>query len=461
MVNWRRQAAGLIVPGVMAIVLAGIVWMKWRPQEAMPTTPAPIGSPGAPPTTASEMNRVVADLEQRVAKRPKDAGAAARLADLLLRQARVASNPGLAVRAEEVLKTALKHEPNNYDAMRAMQAVLLSQHRFPEAIEMATRGTTIDPIDSWNYGVLGDAHLELGEYPQAFDAFEQMMKHRPSGPAYARASYARELQGDLDGALRLMEMATQATSAHDPEGQAWHHAQTGDLLFQLGRIDAAQREYDHAAYTFPAHPFAAMGHARVKVARGDYRGALDIYQELMKRGPQPFLAARAGELYAQLGQTQDAERCFALAENGWRYDTPEPTLLVAFLAAHDRKLAEAVTIGEQTLTRRHDIFTMDALAWAYFRSGRVADAAKASAQAMRTNTRDRTILYHAAAIAQATGDRKSARALLERALDANPQFDLASAPAARALLQQVEVETNAAAAGGVGKPAPSLQRAQM
>jgi tetratricopeptide (TPR) repeat protein len=459
--RWREKAAGLIVPGVLALVLGGVVWMKWRPQEAMPKTPAPVGSQGAPPTTAAELNRMVGELERRVAKRPNDAGAAARLADVLLRQARVASNPGLAVRAEEVLKTALRHEPSNYDAMRAMQAVLLSQHRFQEAIELATRGRTIDPIDSWNDGVLGDAHLELGEYAQAFDAFEQMMKHRPSGPAYARASYARELQGDLDGALRLMQMATDATSAHDPEGQAWHHAQTGDLLFQLGRLDAAQREYDHAAFIFPAHPFAAMGRARVKVAQGDYRGALDIYLELMKRGPQPFLAARAGELYEQLGEQKDAERCYALAENGWRYDTPEPTLLVAFLAAHDRKLSDAVTIGEQTAARRHDIFTMDALAWAYFRSGRVADAAKASAQAMRTNTRDRTILYHAAAIAQAAGNRTSARTLLERALNANPHFDLASAPAARELLKQVEVETNATGRAPAGRSALPLQRAGM
>jgi tetratricopeptide (TPR) repeat protein len=398
---WRWR--DLIVPGVLALTLGGVIWMKWRPAEKVPTAPAPVGSPGGLSTAADDLNRAIADLEARVAKRPNDAGAAARLADALLRQARVSANPGLAVRAEEVLKTALANEPSNYDAMRAMAAVMLSQHRFGEAIDLANRARTIDPVDSWNYGVLGDAHLELGQYPQAFDAFEQMMKHRPSAAAYARASYARELQGDVEGALRLMEMATEATSAHDPEGQAWHHAQTGDLLLQLGRLDAAQREYDHAAFIFPSHPFAAMGTARVKVAEGDTRGALDIYLALMKRSPQPALAARIGELYEQLGQTQDAERYYAMAEAGWRYDTPEPTLLAAFLAAHDRKLPEAVKIAEETAARRQDIFTMDALAWAYFRSGRVDDAAKSSAQAMRTHTRDKTILSHAAAIARARG----------------------------------------------------------
>jgi tetratricopeptide (TPR) repeat protein len=146
----------------------------------------------------------------------------------------------------------------------------------------------------------------------------------------------------------------------------------------------------------------------VKAAEGDRRGALEIYLELIKRSPQPALAARIGELYEELGQAKEAEHFYALAETGWRYDTPEPTLLVAFLAAHDRKLADAVKIGEETAARRQDIFTMDALAWAYFRSGRVADAAKASAQAMRTHTRDKTILAHAAAIAQAQGQTRVA-----------------------------------------------------
>ena len=56
----------------------------------------------------------------------------------------------------------------------------------------ATRGR-YDPV---NYGVIGDAHLELGEYDEAFDAFDRMMELRPSAAAYARVAYARELQGN-------------------------------------------------------------------------------------------------------------------------------------------------------------------------------------------------------------------------------------------------------------------------
>jgi len=75
-----------------------------------------------------------------------------------------------------------------------------------------------------------------------------------------------------------------------------------------------------------------------------------------------------------------------------------------------------VAIAERAAAERHDIFTEDALAWAYFKAGRLGDAAAASAQALRTGTRDRDVLYHAAAIKQAQGDNDAARALVGRSL---------------------------------------------
>jgi tetratricopeptide (TPR) repeat protein len=312
-------------------------------------------------------------------------------------------------------------------------AVLLSQHRFRDAIEIATRARAFNEHDAWNYGVLGDAWLELGDYQRAFDTFDEMMRRRPSAAAYARVAYAKELQGDLKAALHLMRMATDATSSHDPEGQAWHHVQVGDLLFKQGKLSAARREYDHAAFIFPDHPMAAEGHARVMAAERNFAGALAIYEDLMAKGQLPHLAARAGDMHARLGHQADAAKMYALAENGWRFDTPEPAALIGFLAARDRAIADAATLGERASMSRQDVMTMDAAAWAYFKAGRVDDALKASTQALRTGTRDRSILYHAAAIHRAAGDLPKARMLIGQAVDGHPEFDPIEGPAARAL----------------------------
>jgi hypothetical protein len=44
---------------------------------------------------------------------------------------------------------------------------------------------------------------------------------------------------------------------------------------------------------------------------------------------------------------------------------------------------------------RHDIFTEDALAWALFKAGHIAEARAASARARRTGSRDTRIVAHA------------------------------------------------------------------
>ncbi|HUK36918.1 MAG TPA: hypothetical protein VLV86_23550, partial [Vicinamibacterales bacterium] len=124
----------------------------------------------------------------------------------------------------------------------------------------------------------------------------------------------------------------------------------------------------------------------------------------------------------------------ALAVAGWHSDVPHPSMLARFLAEHDRNLPEAVRLAEGEASGRRDIFTEDALAWVYFKSGRLDDAATAIALAMRTGSRDRSILYHAAAIASASGEAAKGRRLARAAVDGNPRFDVRLAPAARALI---------------------------
>jgi tetratricopeptide (TPR) repeat protein len=281
--------------------------------------------------------------------------------------------------------------------------VLLSQHRFRDAIREAERARAIDPRDAWNYGVIGDAHLELGEYDEAFAAFDRMGQLRPGPAAYARVSYALELKGDLDGALDYMRMAADGTSAHDAEGQAWHYAQLGNLLLQRGRPGDARREFERAAFTFPNHPYALTGLARVHAAEGDHAAALAIYEAMFQSSPTPELAFAIGDLHARLGRPDRAEALYVegerLERDGWAQEEPQPQALARFLAERDRRIPDAIALAEQAAAHRRDIHTMDALAWAYFKGGRIDEAARAIQAALRTGTRDEKILAHARAIA--------------------------------------------------------------
>jgi tetratricopeptide (TPR) repeat protein len=396
----RSHVAAVVIVGavIALIVRANRPGGRFAAGDAlaMPAegaTPAPRSRDGLERTIARERNEL-----RRNAVNPR---AAVSLADALLRQARVSGNAGLALEAEQALIRVLHDEPLEYDAQRMLGAVYLSQHRFREAIVQAERTRDQRPRDDWNYGVIGDGHLELGEYEQAFAAFQAMMNLRPTAGSYARAAYALELQGKLDAALQAMQLATDATPPGDLEGLAWHHAQVGDLQRQLGHCREAAFEFAWADHVFPGHPFAALGMARMKEAAGDRAGAARDYEGIMARTPTPDIAERLGDLYRSLGRPGDAERLYVLAESGWRVDTPQPARLARFLAEHDRGVVEAVRLAETAAASRHDIFTDDALAWAYFKAGRVRDAATAIHRALRTGTRDDTIRTHAVAIDRA------------------------------------------------------------
>jgi tetratricopeptide (TPR) repeat protein len=228
---------------------------------------------------------------------------------------------------------------------------------------------------------------------------------RPTADAYARVSYARELQGDLSGALKIMGMAADATTAHDLEAKAWYTAHTGELHLRMGNLDQAEREYRRAAFLFPDYPHAMVGLGKVMAARGNGDGALEVFLAQLKRTPTLDLASRIGDIYQQRGDTAEAERYYQLAED---VAGPAPAQteanLALFLAERDRKLEEAVRIAETVAKTRHDIFTEDAVAWSLYKIGRVDEALAASRRALRTGTKDERILAHAEAIRQRQGE---------------------------------------------------------
>ena len=401
----RSRFALLVATVVIAVVAAVVRNVGWHPSaesaEAMTRAPA-LGMPGAPPSSAEGLRHRIADMENRLRERPHDTGEAVLLADALLRQGRVTGDGRPAARAAGMLEAALEAHPGSYDVLRMLGGIYLSQHRFRDALEVGRRARDLQPHDAWNYGVVADALIELGEYDGAFETIDTMTAMRPNAAAYARVSYARELRGDLDGSVEAMQMAANAAGSRDPEAQAWYASQLGELYLRTGKVDDADREFRRAAFVFPDYSIAIVGTGKVKAARGERAGAREIYLEQMKRSPTLDLAARLGDIYAQDGNLVQAERYFQLAEDlaGPAIAQTEATL-ARFLADHDRQLPKAVQIAEAVSAARRDIFTEDALAWAYFKTGRLREALAASQRAVRTGTRDAEILRHAAEIRRA------------------------------------------------------------
>src|SRR4030095_15415093 len=116
----------------------------------------------------------------------------------------------------------------------------------------------LDPYAATAYGILADALTELGNYGQAVEKLDQMVRMKPSMSAYSRIAYMRELHGDTSGAIVAMETAIQA-GAPNAENTAWCIVQLGNLYLNSGRVEEAKKAYQAALTRFPRYVHAYSG----------------------------------------------------------------------------------------------------------------------------------------------------------------------------------------------------------
>ena len=352
----------------------------------------------------------------------------------LQQQARVSGNPALYPRAAAALGEALRLDPRNAPALRGLSALAASRHRFRESLALAQRARVLEPDVAVVYGLIGDANVELGRYPQAFAAFDRMASLRPSANVYARISYARELTGDLPGALEAMELAIDSAGVGEPA--AWTRTLTGNLLLSLRRQSEAKVRFREALAFVPGYPGALSGLAEIRLAAGDLEGARRLYSRAADAAPVPEFAASLGDVLDRLGRRAEAERAWERAEelerlfaaNGGRnlLETAE------FDLNHDRNLRSALDRARRGRAERPSVEGDHVLAWALYKNGRCAEARVVSLRSLRLGTRDDDGLYHHALIERCLGNASESKRYEARVEALDPAY-LDAPPSSRRL----------------------------
>lgn len=343
--------------------------------------------------------------------------------------------------AEAAIGAALALAPGDYETLRTRAWLEIGKHDFRAALSTASELRRRNPRDPWAQALFGDASIEVGDYDNAETAYQQMLDLRPGIPAYTRAAHLRELFGDREGARQSMEMALAAASPTDPETLAWCLVQAGHLAFGQGQLVQAAAYYQRALGAFPTYGQALAALARVREAEGQNESAIDLFRRAVAVAPTPDSLAALGDLYESLGRGDDAEAEWKLVDyvaelqglNGAVWDRQ----IALFYADHGRRLDRAVAHAESDLRRRGDLYSWDTVAWAYFRSGRQADAEAAIAKALRLGTQDALLFFHAGMIALGRNDLPVARHRLAQALELNPHFSPAGAMLARRTLDEI------------------------
>jgi tetratricopeptide (TPR) repeat protein len=316
-------------------------------------------------------------------------------------------------------------------------SLALIRHEFRAALAYGRKARSRLPGSGRPYAVIGDALIELGRYDAAFAAFQRMVTLRPGLASYARVAYARDLTGDLEGALAAMRLALDsAAGAREPT--AFTLVEIAKLEVLLGRHDAALRHVRTALRALPGYPAARLELARIQVRRGNLGQALVAARAAANAVPTPEPVALVADLLARSGQAREARRERAtvavmdrlLEANGVRVDLES----AVYRADLGTRPGETVQLARRARAARPSVYGDDAVGWALARAGRCREALPFARRALRLGTKDALVYFHRGYAEGCAGNEAARREWYGRALALDPEFSIRWAPVARAAL---------------------------
>jgi tetratricopeptide (TPR) repeat protein len=361
---------------------------------------------------SADLGERIGQLERAVASDPDDLDSLQGLGAAYVDRAAQTGDAAFYRLADTALTRAEQLDPDDPETVLVRGLLNLSLHQFDDALRAGQKALESRPDSAAVLGVVVDAQVELGRYDQAAETLQDMLDRDPGLPALARASYLRELSGDVEGAVTAMQQA-QSAGLSSSYSLAAVTTLLGDLLMQQGELDAAAAAYDEALRGSPDLTAARIGAARVQAVRGDLTGAVAALQQLTQERPSVLALLTLADLQRAVGQADEAGDTAAVVravadlqgEAGQIVD-----LEMSLFEADAGDPATSLELARGAHAARPDnVFTTDALGWAMFRSGDTAAAAARSTEALRLGSESPALRWHAAEIAAAGEDDDAAR----------------------------------------------------
>jgi tetratricopeptide (TPR) repeat protein len=372
----------------------------------------------------SPAERSMAQARKLIERNPRDFEAYNALALALSRRARETSDVKFYALAEETLQKSFAVAPDNFDGQRIQVWLLLGKHEFAAALDTAKKLNQKMPDDVMLYGFLTDANVELGNYKDAETAAQWMLDLKPGNtPGLTRAAYLRELYGDIEGSLELMNMGYQSTPPGEAEDAAWIVTQMAHLNLAIGKIDESEKLSLQALVMFPGYHYALGNLAKVRIQQERYDEAVELLRRRYQAAPHAENLYDFAQALRLAGKTDDANRAFAEFEQKSLLETNRGDNsnheLIFYYADYAKQPTKALEVAQREIARRHDVFTLDSYAWALYGSGQYAEARKQIETALAVGVRDAKIFRHAGEIALKSGDKAAAERYLGESVELN------------------------------------------
>ena len=408
---------------------------------------APIVCAQAPRNTATPAQQKISWAEAAIKAHPDRSQPYNELAFAYAQRVRETADSAYYVQAETALQKSFQITPDNLEGQKARLMILLGRGEFRQALGLAKVLNRKTPDDVLLYGFIADAAIALGDYSEAEEAAQWMLDMRPGNvPGLLRGAALRRLYGDARGAADFFSQAYQQMAPTQTEELAWTLTEMADLQLSTGDIDGADKLIHSAMQRFPGYYAALEVSAQVQTARQNYSEAADLLRQRNLKSPTAVSQYALAEALERAGQATEAASAFADFVAAARplinsNDNANEELISYYLGrGHDA--AEALRIAQLEITKRHDVNTLDAYAWALCGNGRYDEAQKQIAVALAVGVREARMFYHAGIIAAKLGDDALASRYLKQSVELNPSSE--SAESAREALEKLAPASAAA-----------------
>lgn len=378
---------------------------------------------------------IASNLNKAVVTNPKDLKSALNLTTIFIQEARITGNYAYYdLAAMKQVNNVLKLDSNNFQALTYKALIYLSQHHFADALVIASKAQSINPYNSFIYGILVDANVEMGNYDEAVKAADKMVSIRPDLRSYSRISYLREIHGDYPGAIEAMILAVQA-GAPGNDGTEWTRVQLGHLYENNGDFKNAELQYKIALNNRNGYAPAIAGLGHIAIANKDFKKAINYFQEADTLVMDYTFKENLAMLYKLTGQKIKSDSLASLVIEAMSKDAVSASsnedighyadreLAYAYLTVYNNEKALQHALAEYN-RRPDNIDVNETIAWVYYKMKVYDKALQYLQTAIKTNSKNPVLLCRAGLIYAHAGNKELARSTLQEALKNNPNIDV-------------------------------------
>ena len=351
---------------------------------------------------------------------PKDVESELQLAKIYLEETRVTGNHAYYDPAAlDVIDMALKQDSTKLEAICFKSSILLTQHHFEDGLKEAQKAQRLYPNVAFVY-----ANVEMGDYTKATEVADKMNALRPDLAAYSRVSYLREIFGLQKGAIDAMKLAAEAGIPSE-EPSAWCRSILGKLYESIGDTQQAHYQYLKTLSDRPNFPYALAGLGRIEKYNHNYKKAIEYFTQADALIEDFSFTMEIGDIYRFMGDKAKSDEYFNKSLSKLKtvsddnsnpghghYADRELSIVYGLMGDKANALKHALIEYNR---RPNNIDVNETLAWAKFLNNESKDANEYIDVALKTKSKNPSLLCKAAIIKSAIGLKDDSKKMIAEA----------------------------------------------